>query len=41
MHIAIKETKVTITGPQGISQAFSVPEIIVEVRGKEALKGFH
>jgi hypothetical protein len=41
MHIPIKETKVTITGPQGISQAFSIPEIVVEVRGKETLKGFH
>jgi hypothetical protein len=41
MHIAIKETKVTITGPQGISQAFSIPEIVVKVWGKETLKGFH
>jgi hypothetical protein len=41
MHIAIKETKMTITGPQGISQAFSIPEIVVEVGSKEAVKGFH
>jgi len=41
VHIAIKETKVTITGPQGISQAFPISEIVVEMEGKEALKGFH
>jgi hypothetical protein len=41
MQIAIKETKVTITGPQGISQAFSIPEIVIEVWGEETLKGFH
>jgi hypothetical protein len=41
MQIAIKETKVTITGSQGISQAFSIPEIVIEVWGEETLKGFH
>jgi hypothetical protein len=41
VHIAIQETKMTITGPQGISQAFSITEIVVEVGSKEALKGFH
>ena len=41
MHIAIKEAKVVSAGAQGISQAFSIPEIVVKVRGKETLKGFH
>lgn len=33
MHITIKEAKVVIAGPWGISQAFSISEIVVEVGG--------
>jgi hypothetical protein len=41
MQIAIKETKVTITGSQGISQAFSISDVVVEMGSEETLKGFH
>jgi hypothetical protein len=40
-HITVKETKVVIAGSPGISQAFSIPEIVVEMRGEATLKGFH
>jgi hypothetical protein len=41
MHIPIKEAKVVSAGAEGISQAFSISEIVVKLRGKETLKGFH
>jgi hypothetical protein len=41
MQIAIKEAKVTITGSQGISQAFPISDVVVEMRSQEAFKGFH
>jgi flagellar biosynthesis protein FlhB len=33
MQITIKEAKVVIAGPWGISQAFSINEIVVELGG--------
>jgi hypothetical protein len=41
MHIPIKEAKVVSARAQGISQAFSIREIVVKVRGEKTLKGFH
>jgi len=41
MHIPIKEAKMVSAGAEGIPQAFSIPEIVVKVGGKETLKGFH
>ena len=41
MHIAVKETEEAIAGLWGISQSFPIPEIVMEMGGKEALKGFH
>jgi flagellar biosynthesis protein FlhB len=33
MHITIKEAEVVIAGPWGISQAFSIGEIVVKLWG--------
>jgi hypothetical protein len=41
MRIPIKEAKMVSAGAEGIPQAFSIPEIVVKVRGKETFKGFH
>jgi hypothetical protein len=41
MHITIKEPEVVVARPWGISQAFSISKIVVEVGGQETLKGFH
>jgi hypothetical protein len=41
MQITIKEAKMVSAGAEGISQAFPISEIVVEMRGEETLKGFH
>jgi hypothetical protein len=39
--ITVKEAKVVIAGLFGISQAFPIGKVVVEVRSQETLKGFH
>jgi hypothetical protein len=41
MHITVKEAKVISAWAWGISQAFPIGKVVVEVRSQETLKGFH